>query len=234
MWLWGAIIPTRGIRQGSPLSPYLFIICAEGLSAIIRSYDEKKWIKGVKIYLNAPVISHTLFADDSYFCCKADIEEADKVLELLHVYEKVSGQKVNLGKSSVFFSANVIPYNRNAICQRLQMEEADEQTKYLGLPNILGRNKSVILGYLKEKMYTRIRCWEGRSISKSGKEVLIKSVAQSLPTYAMSIFLLPLDISKDIERSLEKFWWGSSGFRLQEFPGFQPCNAWKASLASPY
>lgn len=81
------------------------------------------------------------------------------------------------------------------------------------MPNIIGRNKSSILGYLKEKVHSRIKSWDGKSISRSGNEVLIKNVVQALPTFAMSVFLLPLEITKDIERRLTKFWWSSSSSR---------------------
>lgn len=111
----GPIYPSRGIRQGDPLSPYLFIICIEGLSSLIRKYEAKQWLHGIKICRKPPVISHMLFADDSYLYCKADTTEAGNVMELLDTYEKASGQKVNIGKSSVFYSANVIPYNRQII-----------------------------------------------------------------------------------------------------------------------
>lgn len=94
----GPIIPTRGIRQGDPLSPYLFIICAEGLSSLISKYEAKQWIHGIKVCRKAPIISHMLFADDSYFYCKADTTEVSKVLELLDVYENVSRQKYKHGK----------------------------------------------------------------------------------------------------------------------------------------
>lgn len=206
----GPIIPTRGIRQGDPLSPYLFIICAEGLSALLNKYEAKQWIHGIKVCRNAPIISHMLFADDSYFYCKADMTDVAKVLELLNNYENASGQKVNRGKSSIFFSANVIEYNRQMISQALQMEEANENSTYLGLPSTLGRNKSIILGYLKAKACTRVKSWEGRHISRSGKEVLIKSVAQALPTFSMNVFLLPLDITKSIEKTLSNYWWKTS------------------------
>lgn len=58
-------------------------------------------------------------------------------------------------------------------------------------------------------MQNRVNGWDGKYISRAGKEVLIKSVAQTMPSYAMSVFLLPLEITKDIERVLAKFWWGS-------------------------
>ncbi|XP_074377872.1 secreted RxLR effector protein 78-like [Apium graveolens] len=91
----GPIRPSRGLRQGDPLSPYLFIICAEGLSALIRQYETQKWLQGISICRRAPNISHMLFADDSYMFCKADIGDTRKVLELMDVYERASGQRVN-------------------------------------------------------------------------------------------------------------------------------------------
>ena len=121
-----------------------------------------------------------LFADDRYLYCKADTTEAAKVLQMLHVYEEASGQQVNKGKSSVFFSSSVIQYNRQNICQLLQMREADDQCTYLGLPNIVGRNKSRILGFLKEKVRANIKSWDGKLVARSGKEVLVKSVVDSL------------------------------------------------------
>lgn len=59
--VFGDIIPSRGIRQGDPLSPYLFILCAEGLSTLIRKYEKEKWLRGCKVARGAPVISHMLF-----------------------------------------------------------------------------------------------------------------------------------------------------------------------------
>lgn len=85
------------------------------------------------------------------------------------------------------------------------MGEATENSKYLGLPNVLGRNKSVIFGFLKDKVRDKIRSWDSKNIAKAGKKVLVKSMVQALPSYAISVFLLPLEISKDIERSLSKF-----------------------------
>lgn len=86
----GPILPSRGIRQGDPLSPYLFIFCAEGLSALMSHYENKNWIHGVKVCCQAPIISHMLFVDDIYLFCKANVEEAMKVMEMLGVFEKSS------------------------------------------------------------------------------------------------------------------------------------------------
>ncbi|KAM6584602.1 hypothetical protein CsatB_011604 [Cannabis sativa] len=203
----GPIIPSRGIRQGDPLSPYLFILCAEGLSALLNKYERAGLIHGCKVANGAPRISHMLFADDSYLYCKATILEANRIKDILQKFEAASGQKVNFAKSSIFYSTNTTQSVRDRISNTLHMSMADENSLYLGLPSTLSRNKSAVLGYLKERVRKRIEGWEMKFLSRAGKEVLIKTVAQSLPSYAMSVFLLPLDITRDMEKAMNKFWW---------------------------
>ncbi|GLT44693.1 hypothetical protein SLA2020_185780 [Shorea laevis] len=103
----GWIIPSRGLRQGDPLSPYLFILCAEGLTAMIKDAERRKMLHGVKICRHAPQISHLLFADDSCLFLRAIESEAKHLKEILCKFEAASGQVVNLQKSSVSFSHNV-------------------------------------------------------------------------------------------------------------------------------
>lgn len=75
-----------------------------------------------------------------------------QVNDLLQVFEEASGQRVNVSKSLILFSSNVSNEIKKTVCQTLQMTEADENYKYLGLPNLVGRNKSSVLGFLKEKV----------------------------------------------------------------------------------
>ncbi|XP_062080209.1 uncharacterized protein LOC133784961 [Humulus lupulus] len=208
--VFGHIIPERGLRQGDPLSSYLFIICTEGFSALLQDYEDRSLLNGIQVARGAPKVSHMFFADDSYIFCKASNMEAHQVLQLLGIFERASGQKINYDKSSIFFSRNTLPQVRDTICGDMSIHEADDNSTYLGLPNILGRNKSVILGYLKDRIRHRIQSWESKFLSKAGKEILLKTVAQALPNYAMSVFLLPLDTSRDIERLMNKYWWSSS------------------------
>lgn len=87
----------------------------------------------------------------------------------------------------------------------MQMDEATEHSMYLGLPNTLGRNKTAVLGYMKDRIRKRISSWDEKFISNSRKEILLKTVIQALPTYAMSVFLLPLQMCKEIEQLMYNF-----------------------------
>ncbi|XP_060960654.1 uncharacterized protein LOC133031222 [Cannabis sativa] len=203
----GPFTPTRGIRQGDPLSTYLFIICAEGLSMLINSAESNRTIHGCRVARGAPSITHMLFADDSYLFCQASIGAAQGVRNLLSEFEQASGQKVNIAKSSIFFNPNSDAQTRSHISAILGMAEASDGSLYLGLPNIIGRNKSTIFGFLKNKVIARLNSWDGKFLSRAGKEILLKTIIQSLPTYAMSVFLIPLGICEDIEKLMAGFWW---------------------------
>uniref|UniRef100_A0A803QCK5 Reverse transcriptase domain-containing protein n=1 Tax=Cannabis sativa TaxID=3483 RepID=A0A803QCK5_CANSA len=205
----GPITPSRGLRQGDPLSPYLFLICAKGLLLLLKHYERHHWLTGCRVARGAPMVSHMLFADDSYVFCKANENEAQNVLRLLHRYELASGQQVNFAKSSVFFSNNITVAVHDRLCGLMRLNAASDDSFYLGLPSIMGRNKNAILGFLKEKLKKKIFSWETKFLSKAGKEVLIKSVAQALPNYAMSVFLLTHEIWSSLEGMMAKFWWKS-------------------------
>ena len=98
--------PLRGLRQGDPISPYLFLLCAEGLTSMLKKEESNGYIKGVAVCRGAPRISHLLFADDSIVFCRASFEEARRVMKVLEDYEGDSGQRLNKEKTSLFFSKN--------------------------------------------------------------------------------------------------------------------------------
>ena len=104
----GFITPTRGIRQGDPLSPYLFLMCVEGLSALVRKAGETGVLKEIKSSQNGIWVSHLIFANDSLLFCQATMEESQKLLQVLAQYEVASGQAINRRKTSLFFSKNTI------------------------------------------------------------------------------------------------------------------------------
>lgn len=100
--LLGPINPTRGLRQGDPLSPYLFLLCVEGLSKDLTAAGSSGNITGCKISNTTPAISHLLFADDNFLFFKSSVKEADEVKRILNKYESYSGQAINFQKSAIF------------------------------------------------------------------------------------------------------------------------------------
>ena len=100
------IKPSRGLRQGDPLSPYLFLLCAIGLQGLLHKAESDGAIRGVSICRNGPRVSHLFFADDSVLFCHAKEAECQVILDLLSVYERGSGQKINKDKTNIFFSSN--------------------------------------------------------------------------------------------------------------------------------
>ena len=184
---YGKIIPSRGLHQGDPLSPYLFLLYAEGFSSLLAKAKEENKLHGVSICRTrrAPSISHLLFADDSLLFCRATQDEVQEISDILQLYATASRQQINLEKSSIFFSSNTDGGQRNWIKTRLNVKEVDRFETYLGLPTLIGCSKYQAFALLKDKVWKKLRGWKGIMLSRARKEVLIKVVAQSLPTYTM-------------------------------------------------
>ena len=81
----------RGLRQCDPLSPYLFVICVEGLSSLLYLAERRQLLSGLKVYKVAPTVTHLFFADDSIIFSKSTMEDCETILEILHLYECASG-----------------------------------------------------------------------------------------------------------------------------------------------
>ena len=102
----GHITPTRGLRQGNPISPFLFLFCAEGLSALLTQATMNGAIQGVAACPRGPRISHLFFADDRIIFCRATSDDCAHLEQILETYEHATGQQLNREKTSLFFSQN--------------------------------------------------------------------------------------------------------------------------------
>ena len=111
----GSLTPSRGLRQGDPLSSYLFLLCGEAFSALLDSRAAQNQLQGITVCEGAPVIHHLLFFDDSMLFGKASVEECVSIQSVLIDYEKASGQKVNYAKSNIVFSKGV----PESVCSQL-------------------------------------------------------------------------------------------------------------------
>ena len=183
---YGMIHPSRGIRQGDPISPYLFLLCAEGLTGLLKKAESKGRIKGVSICRGAPKITNLMFANDSLLFCQATRAEGETITEILQTYARASRQSINLEKSSTYFNSNTSKRQKGQILEILGVKELDRFVNYLGLPTLIGRAKYKTFSYLKDRVWKKLQGWKGILLSRTGKEILIKVVAQSIPTYTMS------------------------------------------------
>ena len=102
----GHIKPSRGLCRGDPLSPYMFLLCAIGLQGLLHKAETEGAIQGVSICRNEPRVSHIFFADDSVLFCRAKEVECQVIQNLLAIYERGSGQKINKDKTNLFFNSN--------------------------------------------------------------------------------------------------------------------------------
>lgn len=122
----GPFIPGRGLRQGDPLSPYMFILCVEGLSSLIRDAEEHRIISGISICRGAPSISHLLFADDCFLFFKADEGQTQVMKNILITYKAASGQAISLPISEIYCNQNVFDALKASI------------TNIIGVQDVLG------------------------------------------------------------------------------------------------
>ena len=95
--------------------------------------------------------------------------------------------------------------------QILGVKEVERFESYLGLPNLTGWAKYHTFSYLKDQIWKKLQGWKGMLLSRVGKEILIKAMAQSISTYTMSVFQLPLKLCDDLDNLCAKFWWGQVG-----------------------
>ena len=123
----GNCTPKRVFRQGDPLSPYLFFLCAKGLHSLLQQAESSGASKGVSLCSAAPKISHLFFADDSLLFCRVNSQECTHILDILKQYEEASGQQINRGKTQLFFSPNTETVMQEKIKKKLARSGSHNQ-----------------------------------------------------------------------------------------------------------
>jgi hypothetical protein len=202
---YGLFRPSRGLRQGDPLSPFLFILGTEVISRLLHQN-----LQGFKISRRCFPLNHLLFADDLIIFTHATSSEAGIIKDCLAKYSLWSGQTVNMEKSNILFSANTTASTKASILDIIPYVETPNSAKHLGLPMFFGRSKQYLFLDILQKVKGKIEGWRSKTLSQAGKSVLLKVIASSIPSYAMSSFMFPDILCNRLDAAFRNFWWGFS------------------------
>ena len=200
-----SFLPSRGIRQGDLLSPYLFIMCMEMLGVLIREKCEANLWDPMKASRNGPSFSHLFFVDDLVLFAKADRKNYYNVRGTLDSFCVLSDQKVSLHKSKVYFSPNIDPNLREEMCEILGMNSTLNLGKYLGFPLKLPKSSSQDFNFVIDRVHNKLQGWKSNLLSMAGRVVLSQSVIAAIPSYVMQRCMLSNRVLNWVDRINRNF-----------------------------
>jgi hypothetical protein len=177
---------------------------------MIHKAQENGLVKG----LVSDYIEHGLavlqYADDTILCLEEDTESVQNMKLLLCIYEKMSGLKINFNKSEVLMISQdwekAIFYAEIMNCAT-----GEWPIKYLGVPVTSSKLHIADWMPVDEKLLKRLDGWKGNALSLGGRHILINSCLSSIPTYYMSMHMLPKTILKKMDRTRKRFFWQGGG-----------------------
>lgn len=202
--------PSRGIRQGDPLSPYLFVLCIVRLFHLINVAIEQDLWAPIRLSRGGPKLSHLAFADDLLLFAEASLDQVEIVKTVLNLFCESSGQKVSVEKTRVFFSKNVSRESKKELSEALGFQPTEDLGKYLGAPLIHHRSGRQSYQYILHKVNQWLSNWKTRQLLMASRVTLAKSVIQAMPSYVMQSTSLPRGLCDEIDRKCRDFIWGDT------------------------
>ena len=206
----GDFEPRRAIRQGDPMSPYLFVICMERLSHLIHEAVSEGFWKPISISRGGPQITHLCFADDFFIFAEASLDQVEVISNCLELFCSNSGQKVSKEKTKIYFSQNVGHVRANEIASTFGFTLTNDLGKYLGAPLHHGAVNSGSFSFVTDKLLQRLSSWKSSSLSLAGRLTLCKSIISAVPSYPMQTSYLPTKVCDSIDKICRSFLWRES------------------------
>nr|XP_043616234.1 uncharacterized protein LOC122588171 [Erigeron canadensis] len=199
----------KGMRQGDPLAPFLFILVMEALSVMFKRAVEAGLVKGVEVGKDNLHISHLLYADDCVILGEWNRDNLKNVARVLRIFNMCSGLKIHLGKSNMYG----IGVTGDEVANMAKVVNCAAGTlpfKHLGVWIGANMNRIVNWNFIIDIFDARLSRWRATSLSMAGRIILIKSVLESLPTYSFSLYKAPQKVIECLEVRIRRFLWGSS------------------------
>jgi hypothetical protein len=197
----------RGLKQGDPLAPFLFLLVAEGFAGLMRSAVEKCLFDGFGVGSGGCKVSHLQYADDTICIGEATMENMWTLKAILRGFELASGLRVNFWKSCLM-GVNVSSQFLDMACHFLNCKHGAIPLSYLGLPVGANPRRSTTWEPLIVHLKNRLRSWGNRYLSLGGRIVIINSVLNAIPIFYLSFMKLPAEALKKIIRIQREFLWG--------------------------
>nr|GEX29514.1 hypothetical protein [Tanacetum cinerariifolium] len=204
--LYGFFKGKRGLRQGDPLSPYLFTLIMETLTLMLQRGMRNASAFTYHRYCSKLELLNLCFADDLFLFARGDVDSVSVIKNALFEFKEASGLVPSLPKSTAYF-CNVPNFTKIVILQTLPFEEGRLHVKYLGMPLVSSRLIFRDCKGLLEKVQARIDDWKNKSLSAAGRLQLIRSVIGFMHVYWASVFILPSQVLLDIEQLIRAFLW---------------------------
>lgn len=201
----GKFTATRGLRQGDPLSPFLFIIITVVLSQLLHQGEQQGQLSGCESRCGLIKINH-LFADDTLLFSNKDPFFVKKLHKIIKFFEVASGLSNNYNKSSVYgisIGTQIITRIANA----WGCTTGSWPSTYLGLPLNGNPKKEIFWLPINEKLQIRLCKWNNLFISKGGRHTILQSILTNLPTYYLSLFKISAKVADRMDKIFGDFLW---------------------------
>ncbi|XP_060170402.1 uncharacterized protein LOC132601318 [Lycium barbarum] len=225
---YGFFKSSRGIKQGDPISPSLFILAAEALSRALNSLHSNDKFIGFSMSNNGPKINHLSYADDLVLFSSVNRRSIKLIMKILKDYQHVSGQEINQDKS-FFITHKSTNYRSNRRINRWTgFKQSEFPFTYLGCPIYTGRKKVCYFSNLVSKVQIKTGGWQSKFLSFGGKYLIISHILQSQTFYLLAALTPPKGIISQIEMYFSNFFWGEKDTKKKHH-----WSSWK-NLSFPY